>query len=1184
MKNRNKKTNNSDKKKKLNSNSNSNNSINSITNLITNNTTDSTTDIYLYTSKIIFKFTQYTNATINTNTLAFSWEATHVNTNTTNTNDNALKCISEGNTITNINANIITNNYIYLIGAMFSVNGSIKYTNLAWINKTYSCSASCAKNVHVDIKDSDILQHEFNNISSLSSSSKTSIEKDKLITITSSGFSDNIPIDNLVVEIVIPNASFSSLPTPTSKQPTSKPSSSSSLPSVTTQSSSSSSSLPSQSMIFIRGHVNMMKKFSKYDNTLYTHHIDNIMIGRISLKIPDKTGIDKPISQSNFIDEAYQFTSIQVFYMLFYYSLILFFTNYFKATSYIYSLFILVGRIDLVILLYVSAIQIYASFDRDTGTRTFYINGWNAWSFTGSILQGRRIPLYTMPHAFVRAFHDGAGLMINLARGSMTNRTHFQSMNGFQPVVNDFMASDMFTLLADRVTRAGIVIGFLRQKLQFGCIGVNRHYDRLSIHVACDNVVKPQGSSLTTDWVVIDLNDILPDEPFAAYMDLVAKAHGINKTKDSSIASNGSTKQASATSKLDTTPPAGWCSWYHFFANITEKDLIENIDQMVAIKKSCGLDASRQNFNLFQIDDGYQNAWGDWLELNPSKFPSNSMINIVKKIKSSNLSPGLWLAPFACDKFSNIAKNNYHWILKSNKNALGPIPANSANCGKWFYGLDVTNEEVQAYIKKFITVVTKVWGFSYLKIDFLYAAALAEAQSSYSDKSLTRAQAMQIGMKVIRDAAGSDTFILGCGAPMGSVIGHVEANRVSADAGLSWFPEFPLPYWDKWNLPCARSMIRNTVNRMSMHGRWWINDPDCMLLRNTTHFSTEELIGIATAKAMSGGSFIISDDLKTITPERIRIAQQLLPPTNVSAIALDLLDKEMPEVLRLSLNNSDKNNIIYVDDFGIIEEEDNRMPWGDNSVDSNASDTGKWTLFGLCNWGDSNKVKKCDLTSIFVTNSNINTTVLLHVYDFWFSSYSNAVVKIENGKPTELIVAEYAIEKHSAKILAMRVQYDPLSPLYLGSNLHFSCGLEVARYDLFYGQATDSNSNSSRPSYLICTIYFEDGIIRDQEWGGFFMMLLPSYNSNNNHNIRITGTAGISAIHQTNVANGPFVGSVWKILVGKNANANSLGNNTNSSSSGSSSSKKNKNIADSNGKTNDGKTNDYVTIHWSPNE
>lgn len=66
----------------------------------------------------------------------------------------------------------------------------------------------------------------------------------------------------------------------------------------------------------------------------------------------------------------------------------------------------------------------------------------------------------------------------------------------------------------------------------------------------------------------------------------------------------------------------------------------------------------------------------------------------------------------------------------------------------------------------------------------------------------------------------------------------------AADAGLQWLPELPLPYYDKWNLPCARTMIRNTIYRMTMHGRWWINDPDCILLRKeATSFTNNEIIG-----------------------------------------------------------------------------------------------------------------------------------------------------------------------------------------------------------------------------------------------------------------------------------------------------------------------------------------------------
>jgi len=86
--------------------------------------------------------------------------------------------------------------------------------------------------------------------------------------------------------------------------------------------------------------------------------------------------------------------------------------------------------------------------------------------------------------------------------------------------------------------------------------------------------------------------------------------------------------------------------------------------------------------------------------------------------------------------------------------------------------------------------------------------------------------------------------------------------RVSADAGLSWKPEFPLPHWDKMNLPAARNAVRNTLTRSAMHGRWFLNDPDCILLRASTRLTPAELRGILTVQAMCGGPVIVSDDMK----------------------------------------------------------------------------------------------------------------------------------------------------------------------------------------------------------------------------------------------------------------------------------------------------------------------------------
>ena len=75
------------------------------------------------------------------------------------------------------------------------------------------------------------------------------------------------------------------------------------------------------------------------------------------------------------------------------------------------------------------------------------------------------------------------------------------------------------------------------------------------------------------------------------------------------------------------------CSWYHFFEFVSERDLTDNIDSMLSLKAQKGMHAERIGFSLFQVDDGYQRAWGDWLMLHNTRFPSQSMTVIVDKIK-----------------------------------------------------------------------------------------------------------------------------------------------------------------------------------------------------------------------------------------------------------------------------------------------------------------------------------------------------------------------------------------------------------------------------------------------------------------------------------------------------------------------------------------------------------------------
>jgi alpha-galactosidase len=156
----------------------------------------------------------------------------------------------------------------------------------------------------------------------------------------------------------------------------------------------------------------------------------------------------------------------------------------------------------------------------------------------------------------------------------------------------------------------------------------------------------------------------------------------------------------------------GWCSWYHYYENISEESLRTNFSKLAGLRKTCPM-------NVSVVDDGYMTAWGDWNSLKPNKFSStDSMKAVAGDIRAQKMRPGIWLAPFACDKHSKLVQEHPDWIIRNDQG----IPANSSNCGKFFYGLDATNPQVLEYAYKCIHRAAKEWEFVVLKIDFLYAA------------------------------------------------------------------------------------------------------------------------------------------------------------------------------------------------------------------------------------------------------------------------------------------------------------------------------------------------------------------------------------------------------------------------------------------------------------------------------
>ena len=317
-------------------------------------------------------------------------------------------------------------------------------------------------------------------------------------------------------------------------------------------------------------------------------------------------------------------------------------------------------------------------------------------------------------------------------------------------------------------------------------------------------------------------------------------------------------------------PPAkggkltGYTSWYNLYENISE----ESIEKDLA-----GFRHPDRRPDVFQIDDGYENAVGDWLTPN-ERFP-HGMKAAADKIREAGMTPGIWLAPFAAEKKSNLVKEHPDWLLRDEN---GEPQMGGCNWSG-FYGLDIYNEEYRAWLKEVFDTVINDWGYGLLKLDFLYAACLIPRR----DK--TRAQVMYDGMRLLRELAG-DTIILGCGVPLAPAFGLVDYCRIGCDMSLNWLGDRLMRPLHR-EVPSTRNTLLNTVYRRHLDGRAFRNDPDVFLLRDDNIKLTRKQREIlALVNALFASVRFTSDNVGDYDPDKRAIYDRLktLSRKNVTGV------------------------------------------------------------------------------------------------------------------------------------------------------------------------------------------------------------------------------------------------------------------------------------------------------------
>lgn len=139
------------------------------------------------------------------------------------------------------------------------------------------------------------------------------------------------------------------------------------------------------------------------------------------------------------------------------------------------------------------------------------------------------------------------------------------------------------------------------------------------------------------------------------------------------------------------------------------------------------------------------------------------MGSLAEKIGEQKFQPGIWLAPFLAAADSELFSENPNWFVKDKKGKpLQAIRNPDWGFRRGFHALDFTNPQAQEYIGDLFNTIVNKWGYSYLKLDFLYVAALP---GSRFNRHQSRAEALRRGLEVIRKAAGKRPLLLVAGVP-----------------------------------------------------------------------------------------------------------------------------------------------------------------------------------------------------------------------------------------------------------------------------------------------------------------------------------------------------------------------------------------------------------------------------------
>ncbi len=424
-------------------------------------------------------------------------------------------------------------------------------------------------------------------------------------------------------------------------------------------------------------------------------------------------------------------------------------------------------------------------------------------------------------------------------------------------------------------TRNGVVFGYLTSERGCGVLFDKVDGDVVNVGAQIDygRLVIAPGKSAESETLAIGY---FGDARFGleAYADTIAKIQDIHLPPQ----------------------PTVYCTWYSqpYGGAADEKHFLEN----AAFAKT---NLAPFGFSVAQIDDGWQSGFKRTSPSSPKKgfltnnptgpYPSG-MKATADNIKNLGLKPGIWFMPFAGTSVDPYFTNHLDWFAKTPSGEPYDTPW-GGTC------LDMTYAPAREHLREVVNRICNEWGYQYIKIDGLWTGTATKqlyVDSGYKeddigaavfhDPNISNIEAYRSGLKLVRETAGKNVFILGCNTPQNmrvylASMGLVDGMRVGPDNKASWSAMMRGPTF--------------ATRNYFLNGRVWYNDPDPLYARDSVPLN--EARALASWVAISGAMNTSSEWYSGLSAGRLDLLKRTMPAHGLlTARPVDIFENDLPRI------------------------------------------------------------------------------------------------------------------------------------------------------------------------------------------------------------------------------------------------------------------------------------------------